>query len=309
MNILQKIGVLALCCMTMFVLAVSAAHSSGTGEFKKQFDFAEYLFNEGDYFRAISEYKRFIFLYPDNQLVEKSRFRVCECYYKAGRWQEAIEALNKYIKDYPASPLREDAFYLKGLSEKELKHYEEAISALEVASSSFSEDLRNRSFFQIALVYVERENWEMARTYFSKISEQSPLYPSAWTFSSELEKIDTIPQKSPGLAGTLAAVLPGAGHLYTERPRDALVAFLLNGAFIWAAVELFEDENYVAGGLVTFFELGWYTGNIYSAVGSAYKYNRRVKNEFIQNIKERTSLTYHYDRDDSRHYVALGVSF
>ena len=309
MNILTKIGILTLCCMTMCVVAVSVAHSGGAEEFQKQFDFAEYLFNEGDYFRAISEYKRFIFLYPDTSLVEKSRFRICESYYKAKRRQEAIQTLDRFITDYPASPLREDAFYLKGLSEKELKHYEEAISSLEIASSSFSEDLKNRSFFQLALVYVDLEDWKMARTFFSKISEQSHLYPSAWTFYSELENIDTLPKKSPGLAGTLAAILPGSGHLYTERPRDALVAFLLNGAFIWAAIELFEDDNYAAGGLVAFFELGWYTGNIYSAVGSAHKYNRRAKNEFIQSLKERSSLSYYYDGDDSRHYLAYNISF
>ena len=309
MKVLLKVVVPALCCMIMCTTAASTAHSIVTEELKKQFDFAEYLFNETDYYRAISEYKRFIFLYPFHPLAEKSRFKICECYYKAKRWHEAVEALNRFIADYPASPLKEDAFYLKGLSEKELKFYKEAISSLEVASLSLSDGLRNRSFFQIALVYVDLEDWKAARTYFSKISDTSPLYPSAWTFSSELENVDMLPRKSPGLAGTLAAVLPGAGHLYTERPRDALVAFLLNGAFIWAAIELFKDDNYVAGGLVTFFELGWYTGNIYSAVGSAHKYNRRVKNEFIQNIKERTSLTYYYDRDDSRHYVALSVSF
>ncbi|MBN2515936.1 MAG: outer membrane protein assembly factor BamD [Deltaproteobacteria bacterium] len=309
MNILQRIGVCALCCMALSVASVSVVYGEGPEEVKKQYDFAEYLFNEGDYFRAISEYKRFIFIYPGNRLIEKSRFRICESYYRAGRLQEAIDSLTGFIADYPASPFREDAFYLKGLSEKELKRHDEALSSLAISSASFSKDLRDRSFFQIALIYVDREDWESARASFSKISKDSTLYPSASSFSSGLDSIDRLPRKSPGIAGTLAAVLPGAGHVYTERPRDALVAFLLNGAFIWAAVELFEDENYAAGGLVTFFELGWYTGNIYSAVGSAHKYNRRIKMQFIHNLKERTSLSYRYDRDDSRHYVALNVSF
>jgi hypothetical protein len=73
------------------------------------------------------------------------------------------------------------------------------------------------------------------------------------------------------MAGILAAVLPGAGHLYTDRPGDALVAFLLNGAFIWAAVELFRHENYV-------------TGNIYDAVNSAYEYNKSDKDNLIRQM-------------------------
>jgi hypothetical protein len=104
-------------------------------------------------------------------------------------------------------------------------------------------------------------------------------------------------------------VVPGAGHLYTERPRDALVAFLLNGTFIWAAVELFDDEKYVAGGIVTFFELGWYSGNIYSAVSSTHKYNRRVKEEFLQNLKNRSFLSYYHDSKRSSNYLMLSMSF
>ena len=76
-----------------------------------------------------------------------------------------------------------------------------------------------------------------------------------------LAERDHLPKKTPGTAGILAAVIPGAGHLYTERQQDALVAFLLNGAFIWGAVELFRHDNYVAGGILTFFEFGWYGGN------------------------------------------------
>ena len=31
-------------------------------------------------------------------------------------------------------------------------------------------------------------------------------------------------------------------------------------------------------------ELGWYTGTIYSAVNSAHKYNRKVRNDFRRNL-------------------------
>jgi hypothetical protein len=87
------------------------------------------------------------------------------------------------------------------------------------------------------------------------------------------------------VAAGVLAVLPGAGHLYTERYRDAAIAMALNGAFIWGMVEAFERKNYVVGGILTFFELGWYSGNIYSAVSSAYKYNRNKNKEYIEHLE------------------------
>ena len=305
----QPVTVLLLSVLLAVVLLPYQARAGSPENDNKQFEFAEQLFTEKDFNRAITEYKRFIFLFPDNNLCEKASFRICESHFRAGRWVGAIASSRKFIEEFPHSPMFNDALYLKGISEKNLKMYDEALSSFKSIIESYSEPLRNKAFYQVALMYVEMENWGSAREYFLKVSDQNTLYPSACLFSSGLENIDNLPHKSPALAGTFAAIIPGAGHLYTERPQDALIAFLLNGAFIWAAVELFNDDNYVAGGVVSFFELGWYSGNIYSAVSSAHKYNRRVKGEFIQNLKNKCNVSYFFDNDNSRHFLMIGMKF
>jgi hypothetical protein len=121
--------------------------------------------------------------------------------------------------------------------------------------------------------------------------------------------LDTLPQKSPTTAGLLAAGLPGAGHLYTERPKDAAVAFLLNASFIAAAVELFRKDNNILGGIVTFIEAGWYLGNIYSAVNSAHKYNKHKKDEFLQRLRDETAISLHYDPRMAVMSLAMRIRF
>jgi len=274
-----------------------------------QFGYAESLFKEGDFYRAITEYKRFIFFFPEEKKTEKCYFRIGESYFKARKWTEAIDALNVFMAKFPYSSMTDDALYLKGMAEKDLKKYDDALSTFEKIIKTSSGEYRNKAIYQSALVLVDMEKWKRASETFSKIPEESVLSPAARVFSSGLENIDNLPRKSPVTAGTLSAIVPGAGHLYAERPRDALVAFLLNGAFIWAAVELFDDEKYVAGGVVTFFELGWYTGNIYSAVSSAHKYNKRVKDEFLQNLRSRCSLSYYHDNKRSSNYLILSMRF
>jgi len=85
----------------------------------------------------------------------------------------------------------------------------------------------------------------------------------------------------------LLAIIPGAGHLYCERKKDALISFLLNGAMIYAAYEAFDHDLDVIGGIITFFELGFYSGNIYSAVNSAHKYNRNEKSKFLDYLRKK----------------------
>jgi hypothetical protein len=44
------------------------------------------------------------------------------------------------------------------------------------------------------------------------------------------------------------------------------------------------------GGILTFFELGWYSGNIYSAVSGAHKYNRNKKKEYLDLLEKEDRL-------------------
>ncbi len=295
----------------IFLLIICPREARGEEDnIQRQFEYAESLFEEGDFYRAITEYKRFIFFFPkEEEKAEKCYFMIGKSYFKAKKWVEAIDALKVFTVKFPRSFMLNDALYLRGVAEKNLKKYDDALLTFEEIIKTSSGEYRNKAIYQRALVLVDMEDWKGAGETFLKIPEESVLSPAARTFSSELENIDNLPRKSPATAGTLAAIMPGAGHLYTERPRDALVAFLLNGAFIWAAVELFNDENYVAGGVVTFFELGWYSGNIYSAVSSAHKYNKRVKEKFLKNLGDRYFLSYYHDNKSSSNGLILSMRF
>lgn len=275
-----------LAALILLQICAFGAFAADAGDTDKLYGFAEKLFGDGEYFRAISEYKRFIFYYPGDTRCEKASLKIVESYYRAKRWAEAIESVKDFLTKFPESPLIQEALFLKGMSEYNLKRFDESLSTFGNLISSGSGEYRDRAVYQTALIYVDREEWDRAKGAFRNIQEGSFLFPFASRFAAGLEKIDSLPSKSPVVAGTLAAVIPGSGHLYDERPRDALVAFVLNAAFIAAAVELFDHGEYAAGGIVTFFEVGWYTGNIYSAVSSAHKFNKRVKEEFIRNLKE-----------------------
>jgi outer membrane protein assembly factor BamD (BamD/ComL family)/TM2 domain-containing membrane protein YozV len=293
--------------VSLLIIAILLFHfsciqaSAEATEADRLFGFADSLFEEEDYFRAIGEYKRFIFLYPTEEatLSGKASFRIVESYFKAKRLPEAIAACNQFTAKFPQSSLLFEVLYLKGQAEKQNKQYDEALSTFDIIIDAKKLNYSDRAMYQKALVSLDMGNWQGAREIFQHMPEDSPLFSAASSFAAGLAQKEQLPKKSPGMAGALAAVLPGAGHLYTERPQDAIAAFLLNGAFILGAVELFRHDDYVAGGIFTFFELGWYGGNIYSAVSSAHKYNKDKEEEFLRNLKNRFSVSFYHDRDNS----------
>lgn len=281
-----------------------------SGDSRNQFGFAESLFAEGDFFRAITEYKRFIFFHPQEKtLLEKSKFRIGECYFRAGRWADAVREFDCFSREYPNSEWRSHARYLKGVSEKNLKQYGDALITLNEIIKNPSDVYYDSAIYQIALIRIDEREWGKAKDTFLLVPKESALFKSAIVMSAGLDRMNEIPRKTPAVAGTLAAVLPGSGHLYTERPKDAIVSFLLNGSFIWAAIELFDNNDDVAGAIVTFFELGWYSGNIYSAINAAHKYNRRAQDHFIERLMEQSAVSFHYDPHTRSKLMMLSLTF
>lgn len=271
------------------------------------FGFANYLREEGDYYRAIGEYKRYLYLYPQGSFVEEAYFSIADAYFRAGRWEEAISQADSFLKRYPESKRAVEMLYLKGKAEKNAKKTSEAIGTFDKIIASQNKEYKERAIFQKAFILLEKREWDKTREVLNQVSPQSYLHPSAIELSSKLTQINELPRKSPITAGFLAAVIPGSGHLYTERPRDAMVSFLLNASFVWGAIELYRHENYIAGGIVTFFEIGWYGGNIYSAVSSAHKYNRDREEEFIKGLKESFSLSFRWEK--GKEYLILSAYF
>jgi tetratricopeptide (TPR) repeat protein len=256
----------------------------------RQFKFAEHYFQEGEYYRAIGEYKRFIYFFPEAMQVELARYRIGLAYLRGERYQEAIQAFELLIERDPNSAHAIKAYLRIGEAYVQLKRYDEALINLEnLITVAPDQNIKDDAYYQCGWVYLEKGFWENAQTCFDKISAQNREKYRLKQLLKELENQKAVKRKDPATAGLLA-IVPGAGHLYCERYRDALVSFLVNGALILAAYEAFDNDQNALGGIITFVELGFYSGNIYSAVSSAHKYNRDEENRFLRYLKENAKI-------------------
>ncbi len=258
---------------------------------KLQMELADHFFSAGDYYRAITEYKRFLFFFPQSTQAEDVYFKMAKSYFHGKKWEEALLTLDRWQKEFSHSSRQGEAYLLKGLCFLGKREYTQAHYFFNLAwITSPGTNIAEEAYFQSGRAYMEEEKYKEAAAAFRKIDRASPLFARGEYWAQGLEKIGEVPQKSPATAGILAAILPGAGHVYCERYRDAIMAFLLNAAFIWGMVEAFQHENYALGALLTVFELGWYSGNIYSAVSSAHKYNKEKKKEYLRELEKGSFL-------------------
>lgn len=221
--------------------------------------FGENLLKAGEGYRAATEFLRVLHHYPDDK---SSSARALDglgrAYASAGRWDEAAEAFGRLAA---LSPENTSAPVARGAALYRAGRYDEARAVL-----SQQEGDEARALATLAWL---REGGEA-------LAAPEGLDPTIVAEHGEL------PRKSPTTAGFLSAAVPGAGHLYVDRPRDALTALLINGLFTWGAVRSAREDQWGLAGVLGAVELFWYSGTIVGAVNGAHKWNEREEERFYR---------------------------
>lgn len=275
-----------------FIIFISPAIPAAAGEAPDPYlDFAKHLFNEGDYYRTITEAKRFIFLNPDDARRVEAEILIARAYFEAGKYEQARQAYLPVIKqtqrpDLSAKALIEFGKCLErlGLADDAAAFYK-GLAVEPSLPTDHKEDISNIARYRLGWMQLERGNWTAAGEAFDSVSTSHRLKSSAMDLADKSLQGNDLSFKSPTTAGVLSGILPGAGQLYNGRPVDAALAFGLNAAFLYGTVEAYNSENWAVFTLLGLMEIGWYGGNIYNAVNGAHIHNREVKEEFIKRLR------------------------
>ncbi|MEI8352171.1 MAG: tetratricopeptide repeat protein [bacterium] len=253
--------------------------------------FADALFNRGDFYRAITEYERFIFLSPEAPQTARARFQVGMCYYRGEKFEAARDQFLRLKEEQVSRDEGRDAWVMLVNTCYRLQKYTMAESLVEEFIRSFPGDNRIGDALVMKGICLARfGNTQWARESFRSIPTNSVRRGDVDTLVGLTGRLDNVPRKSPGLASGLSAVVPGAGQLYVERPRDAMVSFLINGVTIAGMLAAFHNHEEVVGCLFGLIESSWYFGNIYNASMGAHKFNDRQRNALFDQLEVNCGL-------------------
>jgi len=268
--------------------------------------FGDHLFQQADYYRAITEYERFLFLAPKDSRGNTVRLKIGAAYYRGEKWEAAgqrFQELRGQAGDTESGRLA--GLYLAAIALHQ-KDYGRALNYMEEFVAAHPDDPRRDTVMtELILTHLRRRETDDAVRLLE--AEIAAGETGVKLTAADLEDWRDRPQKSPRLAGTLSAVLPGAGQGYVGQWSDATLAFVVNGVFIWGTVEAFNRDEEVAGSFLMAMEATWYFGNIYNAVNGAQKANRATDERFFDTVKIRYGLAFPPEAGDSLIPV-VGVS-
>jgi outer membrane protein assembly factor BamD (BamD/ComL family) len=269
----------------------SPADSQISQEGNGQLTFVLQLMNHGNYDLALLELERFTFLFPQSSSLDRVRLLKGVCHLEAGRYEKAGDHFDKVMETAKDPGISKRAMLFMAESFFRQGRLKDAEYYFSVVAEDCSEPaLRQAALYRLGWTRMKANDWKEASRLLLSVEGEGILPQSAKEISPLVMKGDELPLKDPSTAGFLAGVLPGLGHAYVGRYRDAAAAFTVNALFVWATFEAFDKDHVVLAGILGFLELGWYAGNIYSAVNSAHKHNRRLQEEFRGHFMDRLQI-------------------
>lgn len=250
--------------------------------------FAEQLLQDGDHYRAIGEFKRFVFLAPAAPEAFHAQLAIGRAYELGGKPGDAAVWLKRLAPLAPSESLRADvlvelayARYLAGSSLNAADDLDGLLRNPKLVAAAQAATLE-RARYLLAWAQLIGHRPAQAAATFRTVN-------LAWTpeLANQAEKALDLPSKSAVLAGILNALLPGLGHVYLGQPFIGLAAFAWNALFIVATVDAFRNKQWGTGAVLGGLELLWYGGAIFGAISGAEKYNRDAELNHIDELKRR----------------------
>lgn len=235
--------------------------------------FADHLFCEGDFLRAINEYEKYLEYVEDDTV----KFKIALSFSGIGEHEAAIQRFsllkhhdyfghNSTLEQLKSlfilkrfSDLR-DEFVIDFNSHQRISYYNPI--KLYYFSFLLTEDTlpAEEEFIN---AFTENEHVDIRNFYQRKIE---PEY------------------RSPALAGLMSALIPGSGKIYTGNYGDGLMAFLSTGVLSYLAYTNFRAKHITRAWIFTGLAGLFYAGNIYGSIASAQIFNAGVKFNFENEV-------------------------
>ena len=232
--------------------------------------FADHLFCEGDYLRAIEQYE----LMGNNLFNDTIQFKIMLGFSELNLYQNSNEVVKNISTE---SKFFFDAFLLS--MKNKLLIEPKPLSIYESHKIETEYFRRMNKLISTSMLYDK--NFSLTKKNITSPFDESEKEIISKFYDLKMNP----PYKSSALAGLISAVVPGSGKMYVGEWGDGITAFLVTGLLAFLAYDNFQADHttraWIFSGLGAFF----YAGNIYGSIAAAQIFNAKVDFDFNNGLK------------------------
>lgn len=264
------------------------------------FDLAEVHFRNGQYDRAITEYKRHLYFFPEDPRRGLTTYKIGLAYLNQERWSEArlqlgaVSGMKTTEELQYRSRLRIAQSYL---DQNQLEMGQWALRHLLTAPLIEKDEIRRTTVqYWLGVSSLRQGRWIEAEGLFQGLWGRSPgsiLHHPARRLSQAAREGFRLPRRSPTLAAGLSSVLPGSGQVYCGHLWNGMLSLALNACAGYLTVDAFRDGRRLDGTLLASL-LWWrfYSGGRQNAARYAREYNQRVQEQHLEQYEQLMTPNY-----------------
>ena len=249
--------------------------------------YADHLFMDGDWYRAIGEYRRYLYLMRGRgPHSPRAAIAIGEALLRGQQLDAAGRQLDGVAQRTSDLYLRRVALFgsaraylLDGRPELSKPRFR-----LLAEDEATAAPMRREATWLLAWGHFDAGEFGQAEETFGLLAESEGLHQEeAAAIIVELKKRSDLSQRNPLVAGALS-LIPGLGHMYLGQWSVRLTSFGWNALFTFAAVTAWLQGQWGVALVLTVMELSWYSGGIFGALAGTLRYNRDVKRNWRDQI-------------------------
>ena len=256
---------------------------------------ADAFMEESEFYRAITEYKKFLILFPESDKGDYAVLKIGLAYYHGEEYEASVRNLENLKEKYQESRYIPESMYFAGLGYWKLKKYENAKTSLDGISKTYPDSIHApKALIASTMLDLDQDHLDNSMQDMEKLIYAYPDHPASIQAKETIVLLDqyrNLPIKSEILAGVMSAIVPGSGYVYAEHYGDGITAFLINALAVAGTITAVGNENYAVAAIVGGIGLPFYFGNIYGSANAVKKWNLAARNE----LRNRISVTLNHD--------------
>lgn len=246
---------------------------------RQQLNEAEMLFNAGEYYDAITEYKRLQFFDSRNIYAFETNYKIALCYKAGAKFDDAIEYFSLAENN---TDKRDEIYEMKtqiirtNILRRTTDRALQLLDDLEINPRFFRKKKDILYWRGWANMFADR--WAEAAKTFEMISPDHQLKLLADNVENKKYSVTT--------AKILSFILPGSGQIYTGNFLSGLISFGWNALFGYITVDALNSNRIFDGFAVgSLLWLRFYRGNVQNAESFAVEKNLEIANETLRYIQ------------------------
>ena len=176
------------------------------------------LFNEGNYEDALLNYFQFVYLYPNDQLINAAYFKIAKCYEMLKSWDLSINYYQKIISSTESGSVDYlSSSYQRLYSLFKIGQFEDIIKSPNEDNDPYILVFKAYAFFSMldfenAMLTFKSAEAAFDHRYYSDIIK--PFYRA-------IETVANAPTKEKSLA-LITSLFPGGGFFYLDQKESAI---------------------------------------------------------------------------------------